>query len=142
MCECVCVCSSSWSLSASQMFTSVLVCLPELWRAVCSTLDLFSGCFWSICVASHLQIHLAVGGICCCSLNLRAVVHPHMCITQEEELVVVQSDSRQPWLLRTTSARVDPPPVRLLTSTVSSEGFMMQAVPSSNSWNLKTTFNC
>lgn len=65
--------------------------------------------------------------------TLRAAVHPYMRIAQEEELVVVQPDSRQLRLLRTTSARVDPPPVRLLTNTVSSEHCSMQTVPLSNS---------
>ena len=44
-----------------------------------------------------------------------------MRVAQEEELVVAESDSRQLRLLRTTSARVDPAPVRLLTNTLSSE---------------------
>lgn len=68
--------------------------------------------------------------------TLRAVAHPYVCIAQEEELIVGQSDSRQHWFLRTTSAGVDPAPVRLLTNTLSSEGFTMQTLPSSNSLNL------
>lgn len=51
-------------------------------------------------------------------------VGPYMCVAQEEELVVVHPNSRQLWLLRSTSARVDPPPVRLLTNTVFSEYFL------------------
>lgn len=69
--------------------------------------------------------------------TLGAVAHPHVCIAQEEELVVAQSDSRQLWLLRTTSARVDPPPVRLLTNTASSQHLVRQTLPSSNSRNFK-----
>lgn len=68
--------------------------------------------------------------------SLRAVAHPYVCIAQEEELVVVQSDSRQLWLLSSTSDGVDPAPVRLLTNTLSSERISAQTLPSSNSLNL------
>lgn len=68
--------------------------------------------------------------------TLRAVAHPYVCIAQEEELVVVQSDSRQLRLLSSTSAGVDPAPVRLLTNTLSSERTSTQTLPSSNSLDL------
>jgi len=44
-------------------------------------------------------------------------VSPHMCVAEEEQLVVAQWDSGQPRLLHAASAHLHPPPVRLHTHT-------------------------
>lgn len=72
----------------------------------------------------YLNITLAWQQKCCSWLKHwqrdKNSLHPCICvpymrIAQEEELVVVQSDSRQPRLLHTASALIYPPPVRLHT---------------------------